>query len=100
MPLGQLQMAATFFDGDSTDESSPGSGAIQMFRRTGTTWEPTTYVKAPRNLPGLGLGSSVAFAPDGTVFGGAATDKSSAVGIDGDETDRSAPFSGAVYVFH
>lgn len=92
--------AATFFDGDSTDESSPGSGAIQMFRRTGTTWEPTTYVKAPRNLPGLGLGSSVAFAPDGTVFGGAATDKSSAVGIDGDETDRSAPFSGAVYVFH
>lgn len=92
--------ASTFFDGDSTDESSPSSGAIQIFRRNATTWEPSTYVKAPRNLPGIGLGASVALAADGTLFGGAPSESSGAIGVDGDETDRSAPYSGAVYVFH
>jgi hypothetical protein len=91
---------ATGFDGNAADASGAESGAVHVFRRTGGTWGPPTYVKAPRTKLNLRLGESVAIAPDGTVIAGAPGDDSAATGIDGDETNRSARTSGAVFAFH
>jgi len=60
----------------------------------------TGYLKASNADLGDGFGSSVALAADGnTLAVGAPGESSSATGIGGDETDNSAKFSGAVYVF-
>jgi len=87
-------------DGDASDNSMFGSGAVYVFVREGDRWMQQAYIKASN--PGLidHFGSSVALSGDGrTLVVAAAFESSSATGIDGDQSDDSVPQAGAVYVF-
>ncbi|MCC5795158.1 MAG: hypothetical protein JJT85_10565 [Chromatiales bacterium] len=91
---------ATGIDGDQTDTSASGSGAVYVFTRSGSDWSQQAYVKASNTGDGDQFGFSVALAGDGnTLAVGAPFERSSATGIDGDQANIDAPLSGAVYVF-
>ena len=86
--------AAKGIDGNQTDNSALKSGAAYVFTRTGNVWSQQAYVKAS-NPGGFDLfGSSIALAGDTLAVG--AFGEASA---NGNQTDNSAPDSGAVYVF-
>ena len=87
---------ATGVNGDQTNNSAPGMGAVYVFTRTAGVWSQQAYVK-PSNSGGL-FGYAVALLGD-TLAVGAPFEASSAMGINGDQTDNSAPGAGAVYVF-
>jgi uncharacterized protein (TIGR03437 family) len=88
---------ATGANGDQTNDSAPGSGAAYVFVRTGTTWTQQAYLKASNTGEGDGF-ASVAVS-GGTVVVGATGEGSNATGVNGDQTNNSAPGSGAAYVF-
>jgi hypothetical protein len=77
---------------------APGSGAVYVFVRDGSTWTQQAYVKSSNTELGDNFGSSVAISGD-TLVVGAHEEDSSAKGIDGDQSDNHAEGSGAVYVF-
>ncbi len=92
--------AATGIDGDQTDDSAAGSGAVYMFVRAAGVWSQRAYIKASNTGPDDEFGSAVALSADGrTLAVGAYREDSAATGIDGDQTDESANFAGAVYTF-
>jgi trimeric autotransporter adhesin len=86
-------------NGDQLDNVSIFSGAAYIFRRTGTTWAQQAYVKASNSAPLAQFGRSLALSGD-TLAVGATGEASSATGVDGNQSDTSAPFAGCVYVFH
>ena len=85
-------------DGDLADNSSPNSGAVYVFTRSGTIWSQQSYIKASNTDGGDNFGSSVALSDD-TLAVGASQENSSATGINGDQEDNLSSDSGAVYVF-
>ncbi|MFT7670895.1 MAG: hypothetical protein ACI8X5_003608 [Planctomycetota bacterium] len=90
---------ATGIDGNQFNNSASGAGAAYVFVRSGSSWTQAAYLKAS-NTGGLDLfGQSVAASGD-TVVVGANQEDSSAAGIDGDQSNNSAPESGAVYFIH
>lgn len=92
--------AATGIDGDQSDDSANESGAVYVFRRTGSTWTQDAYVKASNTDAQDRFGNSLALSDDGTrLFVGSSREASGAAGIDGDQTDNSAARTGAVYAF-
>jgi hypothetical protein len=87
-------------NGDQADRSAPDAGAAYVFTCSGATWSQQAYVKASNPDVRSMLGGSIALAADGSTLAvGAAFEDSAATGIDGDQTDRSATYAGAVYVF-
>lgn len=91
---------ATGVNGDQSDNSSYGSGAVYIFVRDGEGWVQQTYLKASNTGLGDHFGSTVALSSDGTTLAVSAHFESSAAkGIDGDQSDDSLPEAGAVYVF-
>jgi hypothetical protein len=104
--------SATGVNGDQADNSAPGSGAVYVFSFDGSSWSQQAYIKAsnpdgstfddngvPRES-GDGFGRRIALSADGgTLAVGAPYEESSAIGINGDQSDNSAQFSGAAYVF-
>lgn len=92
--------SATGIDGDQTDDSLAGAGAVYIFSRTGSVWSQQTYIKASNPDSGDIFGQSVALASDSnTLVVGAIGESSSATGIDGAQNDDSLSYAGAVYVF-
>ncbi len=93
--------AATGVDGDETDNTATDSGAVYLFTRDSDgLWNTRTYVKASNTDAGDGFGGSVALSADGSMLVvGANVEDSSAIAVNGDETDNNAPDSGAVYIF-
>lgn len=89
---------ATGVDGDGLDNSAMDSGAAYVFVRSGSTWVQQAYLKASNRGAGDFFGHAVAISGD-TIAVSAPREASSATGIDGVQTDDSAPSSGAVYVF-
>ena len=89
---------ATGINGDPTDNSSAWSGAGYVFVRSGTVWSQQAYLKASNTGAGDQFGWSVALSGD-TVAVGALYEASSAAGVNGDQSDNTAPQAGAVYVF-
>jgi hypothetical protein len=92
--------AAAGVNGDESDNSSYGSGAVYVFVRVGDRWIQNAYLKASN--PGLidHFGSSVALSGDGRTLAVAAPFESSgATGVNGDQSDDTIPQAGAVYVF-
>ena len=89
---------ATGVNGDGTDTSAYQSGAAYVFVRSGTNWSQQAYLKASNTEAGDNFGSSVAASGDMVVVG-APYESSSATGVDGTQSDNSAPRSGAAYVF-
>lgn len=79
-------------------DRAPVSGAAYLYTRTGTTWSQGAYIKASNT----GLGDSFGFSlglSDKFLAIGAMAEFSFATGINGDQSDNSAPASGAIYVF-
>jgi len=95
---GGEDSSAAGANGDQADNSVSASGAIYMFERTGTAWSQVAYLKASN--PGMndGFGNSVSIF-DCTLVVAASGEDSNATGVDGDQVDNSAAFSGAAYVF-
>ena len=93
------ESSATGVDGDQSDNSADGSGAIYVFKRDASdVWSQQAYIKASNTNLGDSFGDSIALDGD-TLAVGASGEESSATGIDGDQSDNSAGNAGAVYVF-
>ncbi|MES9924606.1 MAG: hypothetical protein ABW152_10960 [Candidatus Thiodiazotropha endolucinida] len=91
---------ATGINGDQTDNSGDTTGAVYLFSRNDGWWEQQAYIKASNTESDDYFGSDLALSSDGNRLAiGALGEASSATGIDGDQTDNSAPRSGAVYMF-
>ncbi|MDP6958531.1 MAG: cadherin-like beta sandwich domain-containing protein [Planctomycetota bacterium] len=90
--------SATGIDGDSSNNSTPTSGAVYVFTRNGNSWNQEAYLKASNTDAGDRFGYSLALSGD-TLAVGTEYEDSSATGINADELDNNAPQSGAVYVF-
>jgi hypothetical protein len=61
--------AATGVNGDQANNDAPGSGAVYVFTRSGTTWRQEAYLKASNTDAGDGFGVSVAFDGDTLAVG-------------------------------
>ncbi|CAN5754492.1 hypothetical protein BH23DEI1_BH23DEI1_20420 [soil metagenome] len=92
--------AAQLFEGDQSDTSAPGAGAVFVFMRNEAgDWSQKAYVKAPNARANANFGV-VALSEDGrTLAVGAPREASGATGVDGDASDTSAPGAGAIYVY-
>jgi len=92
--------SATGINGDQTDNSTSGAGAVYVFERSNNEWQQHAYIKASNSGDGDSFGSTLSIDADGdTLAIGAFGESSSANGINGDQADNSEIFSGAVYVF-
>jgi hypothetical protein len=91
---------ATGVGGNQVDNFGTDAGAAYTFRRTGSTWTQQAYVKASNTETSDRFGYSVALSGDGMALAvGARNEDSAATGIGGSQTDNSASFSGALYLF-
>jgi hypothetical protein len=90
--------SATGVNGNQTDNSAFGSGAAYVFVRNGMNWSQQAYLKASNTRYGDLFAFSVAVSGDSAVVG-AREESSSATGVNGNQSDHSAPGSGAAYVF-
>jgi len=85
----------------SSDNSKPGSGAVYVFRRTGTRWAQEAYLKASNADSGDDFGWVVAISGDRIVVGAWLEDsnQTTITNSSSASSDNSAPDSGAAYVF-
>ena len=90
--------AATGVNGNQSDDSAAGAGAVYVFVRTGTTWTQQAYLKASNAESFDHFGRAVAISAD-TVIVGAEGERSDATGVNGNQHDEDASYSGAAYVF-
>jgi hypothetical protein len=88
----------TGVNGNQTNNNAANSGAVYVFTLSGGVWTQQAYLKASNTGAGDNFGYSVALAGD-TIAVGAPFESSNATGVNGDQTDNSAPLAGAVYVF-
>lgn len=95
--------AAVGINGNQSDTSMPGSGAVYIFARKSGAWSQQAYVKSSNTggpVVGYQFGYSVSFSSDGSTLAvGETSDPSNATGINGDQKNTSDPDSGAVFVF-
>lgn len=89
---------ASGVDGNQTDNAATSSGAVYVFTLNDGTWRQQAYLKGSTVERGDAFGYSLCLDGD-TLAIGAFSEDSAAVGVDGDQTDNSAPSSGAVFVF-
>ena len=91
--------SATGINGDGTDTSARGAGAVYVFRNNGT-WQQEAYIKASNTDTNDAFGAALSVSSDGnTIAVGALNESSSATGINGNEADNSALSAGAAYIF-
>ncbi len=91
---------ATGINGDQTDNSGEDAGAVYLFSRNAGSWEQQAYLKSSNPESKDYFGISISLSKDGNRLAvGAHAESSSATGVNGDQTDNSAPYSGAVYIF-
>lgn len=93
--------AATGVNGNEADNGATDSGAAYVFKRDNEgSWTQQAYIKASNTDAGDSFGGSLALSADGSMLIiGSRYEDSAATGVNGDDTDNSAPASGAVYVF-
>jgi hypothetical protein len=101
---------ATGVGGNAEVNALPSPGAAYVFARTGNQWLEEAYVKASNTDDFDVFGSAVALSANGNMLAvGAPSERSSAVGINGDQQDNTAVLwggpifrvhaAGAAYVF-
>ncbi len=91
--------AAAGVNGNQSDNSASKAGAAYVFVRSGSNWIQQAYLKASNTNEGDRFGNSVAISGD-TIIVGAYCESSNATGINGDQSDNSAYWAGAAYVFN
>lgn len=74
------------------------SGAVYVFERAGNAWSQQAYVKASNTGNSDRFGVPVAISGN-TMVTAATAEASSAMGVNGNQSDNSAPMNGAAYVF-
>lgn len=76
------------------------SGAVYVFKRSGTEWSQQAYIKASNTGYSDYFGFALSLSGDGNSLAvGAPEEDSNATGIDVNQSDNSASNSGAVYLF-
>ena len=90
--------AATGVGGDSSSNTATFAGAAYVFVHTPLGWVEEAYLKASNTDIGDFFGTSVALRGD-RVLVGAWSESSAAAGVNGDDSDNSAPNAGAAYLF-
>ncbi len=91
---------ATGIGGNQADNSAIDSGAVYVFSRTGSAWVHQAYLKPSVTRASQAFGHSVALSADGSTLAvGSSGQASKTTGVGGDQSDFSAPASGAAYVF-
>jgi hypothetical protein len=85
----------------SSNNFAGNSGAVYVFKRTGSAWAQEAYVKAPNSQFADIFGSAVALHGDTLVVGAGYEDSNQTTITNGTSasSDNSASSSGAVYVF-
>ncbi|MGI9259150.1 MAG: FG-GAP repeat protein [Gammaproteobacteria bacterium] len=92
--------SATGIDGDQSDNSALGAGAVYVYRRDNGVWNQQAYLKASNAEAGDVFGYQVALSFDGnTLVATAQGEDSASSGIGFDEANNDAGGSGAAYVF-
>jgi hypothetical protein len=89
---------ATGINGNQADTSAPEAGAVYVFTRTAGVWTQQAYLKGSNTEAGDRFGQGLAL-DDDTIAAGARFEASATTGINGDETNNTAPNAGAVYIF-
>ncbi len=89
---------ATGVNGDQFNEDAVDSGAAFVFVRTGTIWSQEAYLKASNTDAGDSFGTDVDLSGD-TAIVGARVERSTATGVNGDQTINMAARAGAAYIF-
>ena len=91
---------ATGIDGDQTDNSASGAGAVYLYRYDNFNWQRAAYIKASNTESADQFGANVVISSDGNTIAVAATGEDSrATGVNGDQNDNSIADSAAVYIF-
>ena len=90
--------SATGVNGDQNNNSASSAGAAFVYVRSGNSWALQAYLKASNTDADDRFGGSVAISGD-TIVVGATGEDSNATGVNGDQSNNSASFAGAAYVF-
>jgi hypothetical protein len=85
-------------DGDQTDDSADGSGAVYVFVRQGEDWVQQAYLKGYAKSGGAQFGRALTLTDDLLVVG-APSDSHGGAGINPPADARPLPGSGSVHVF-
>jgi hypothetical protein len=85
-------------NGEQEDDQAVNSGAVYVFRRSGSIWDQEAYLKASNTQYEDNFGLSLALWGD-TLAVGAPYEDSGATGANGNQDSESTNASGAVYVF-
>jgi hypothetical protein len=100
-PFGDGPGGSTGVNADPTDNSVTDSGSVYVYTRSGTTWTPAAYVKAPNARVNAAFGTSVALNSDGKALAvGSLRENSSAQGVNGNQADTGARDAGAAYLYY
>ena len=86
----------------SSDNSNLSSGAVYVYKRTGSSWAQEAYIKASNNDAQDYFGYSVSFNDNDTLVVGALQESSNQNTItngDNSSSNNSNSSSGAVYVY-
>jgi hypothetical protein len=90
--------SVTGVNGNPTSYNANAAGAAYVFVRNGTNWSQQAFLKASNTGAIDNFGDSVAVDGD-TIVVGAPQEESNATGVNGNQSDNSAPNAGAAYVF-
>jgi CSLREA domain-containing protein len=90
--------SATGFNGDQSNNDRESSGATYIFVRNEATWSQQAYLKASNPGQYDYFGYAVAISGDSVVVG-AQGEASNVTGVNGDQSNNDASYSGAAYIF-
>ncbi len=95
------QTTITNGSGGSSDNSNSASGAVYVYKRTGSLWAQEAYIKAANSDAGDRFGTSVSISGDTLVVGASQEDSNQTTITNGAgaSSDNSNSNSGAVYVY-
>jgi hypothetical protein len=107
--LGSLFGGKVALSGDGATLAAINSGSVYLFARDGDVWTQQAEIERPVQSYGgwncsYGrwhcFSDDLALSEDGAMLAaGVSGDDSAATGVNGDDTDDSAPESGAIYLF-
>ena len=97
---GALLAVGTLLSTTDLVPPSNAPGEVFLFAKHGSTWQQEALLASPTSNSVEGFGAAVILSADAsTLVVGAPYDASAATGVDGNETDTSAPGAGAAFVY-